>query len=245
MTAEQARIFANLQQDLLQLQGFKPGTTKSLNTGLDSMQHAFPNGTFPLGAVHEFISQGSEGGVATLGFVSALLSSLMESSGVSLWISATRRIFPPALKTFGIEPDKVIFVDLKTDRDVIWAIEESLKCAAITAVVGEVAEIDFTASRRLQLAVEKSRVTGFIHRPDPRKIGSNSFVSRWRVTPLKSHVVQNLPGIGYPAWNVELLKIRNGRPGQWEIIWENRGLHSNGDFETSVSKPAIKTAGVG
>lgn len=39
--------------------------------------------------------------------------------------------------------------------------EEALKCGGLAAVVGEVQDISFTASRRLQLAVEQSGVTGF------------------------------------------------------------------------------------
>jgi protein ImuA len=244
MNAEQARIFANLQQDILHLQGFKPARGVRLDTGLGSMQGAFPNATFPVGAVHEFLSQGNEAGAATLGFVSALLSTLMERSGVALWISTCRKVFPPALRTFGIQPDKVIFLDLKKEREVVWAMEEGLKCAAVTAVIGEVSEIDFTASRRFQLAVEESQVTGFIHRPNAKKITSNAFVSRWRIEPLTSHVANDLPGIGFPKWKVELLKIRNGRPGQWNVIWEHGSFNCTREFDNKESF-TLKTASIG
>ena len=40
--------------------------------------------------------------------------------------------------------------------------EEALKCNRITAVLGEIKEISFKESRRLQLAAEQSRVTGFL-----------------------------------------------------------------------------------
>jgi protein ImuA len=26
-----------------------------------------------------------------------------------------------------------------------------------------------------------------------------------------------MPGVGFPRWNVELLKVRNGKPGSWQI----------------------------
>ena len=41
----------------------------------------------------------------------------------------------------------------------MWAIEEALKCDGLAAVIGEMKELSFTNSRRLQLAVEKSHVT--------------------------------------------------------------------------------------
>jgi protein ImuA len=27
------------------------------------------------------------------------------------------------------------------------------------------------------------------------------------------------PGVGFPRWNVELLKVRNGKPSSWKIEW--------------------------
>ena len=39
-----------------------------------------------------------------------------------------RTIFPPALKSFGIAPDKIIFIDLKKEKEILWAMEEALKC---------------------------------------------------------------------------------------------------------------------
>ena len=37
----------------------------------------------------------------------------------------------------------------------LWVIEEALKCEGLAAVIGEIKELSFTQSRRLQLAVEK------------------------------------------------------------------------------------------
>ena len=99
--------------------------------------------------------------------------------------------------------------------------EEALKCSALTAVIGEMQEISFTASRRLQLAVEQSKVTGFILRNNPQKLNPTACVSRWKITPLISESPNDLPGIGFPHWMVELLRIRNGKCGSWEVKWED------------------------
>ena len=160
-----------------------------------------------------------EGAAATTGFIAGLLSPLMEAGGISVWISAARTLFPPGLKNFGIPPDRFIFVDLKKENDAAWAMEEALKCSALTAVVGEMKEISFTASRRLQLAVEQSQVTGFILRNNSRKPNTTACVSRWRITPLSSESSDDLPGIGFPQWKVELMRIRNGRTGIWTMQW--------------------------
>jgi protein ImuA len=219
-----AEILAELQTDILRLQGFKPADNAAIDWGLGPIKDAFPNSTFPLGAVHEFLSSRPEDAAATSGFIAGLLSSLMGSNGTSLWISASRKLFPPALKSFGIQPDRFIFIDLHKEKDVVWAMDEALKCSTLTTVVGELNDISFTASRRLQLAVEQSQVTGFIIRNKVQQAdnpGTTACVSRWKITPLPSVSIEDLPGIGFPKWRVELLRIRNGKPGVWDVEWIN------------------------
>ncbi|MBC7828238.1 MAG: Error-prone repair protein ImuA [Chitinophagaceae bacterium] len=220
MSATKADIIAQLQKELLPLQGYKPSVGgASLDPGLGAINNAFPNNTFPLGAVHEFCCARAEDVAVTGGFISGILASLMRSGRASLWISRSKTIFPPALKAFGIEPDKIIFINLQKERDILWAMEEALECDGLAAVVGEMQDIGFTASRRLQLAVEQSRVTGFIIRPNPRQVITTACVSRWKITSIPSIMEAGMPGVGFPRWNVELLKVRNGKPGTWQIEW--------------------------
>lgn len=213
-------MFSRLQQDILALQGFRaPAGGRKIDFGLGAMDAAFPNGSFPTGAVHEWVSTDPESAAATTGFMAGLLGKLMGEHGICLWIGIRPIVFATALKAFGIEPHRVIFIDLAREKDVIWAVEEALKCESLAAVVGEIREITFTESRRLQLAVEQSRVTGFLHRINPRAVNTLACVSRWQVTPLASHIEAGMPGVGHPCWRVELQKIRNGEPGQWDMQW--------------------------
>jgi protein ImuA len=215
-----ADIISRLQKEILSLQGFKSLTNVTMNDPIPApIKNAFPNKIFPVGAIHEFLSNGAESAAATNGFTTGLLSALMKNGGAAIWISATRILFPPALKYFGIEPDNIIFIDLKKERDILWAMEEALKCGGLAAVIGEMQELSFIASRRLQLAVEQSRVTGFVLRRNPRNQNTNACVTRWKITPMPSQPEEDLPGVGYPRWNVELLKVRNGKPGSWQIEW--------------------------
>ena len=220
MSSAIADIIARLQREILPLQGYKPHpNAESIDVGLGRIKQAFPNNTFPLGAVHEFCCTGAEDVSATAGFIAAILGSLMRDGGVALWISSSRTVFPPSLQSFSIQPDKIVFIDLKKQKDVMWAMEEALKCDGLAAVVGEISEVSFTASRRLQLAVEKSRVTGFLVRINPRNINTTACVTRWKISCLPSMLHDQMPGVGFPKWHVELLKVRNGRPGYWQVEW--------------------------
>jgi protein ImuA len=228
-----------LQSEILSLQGLRPAQNPIIDLTLGPLRNAFPNTSFPTAAIHEFITENKETAAVTTGFISGILSSLMKptsrQAGTVMWIGTSPKIFPPALKTFGIEPDRFIFVDIKKEKDIAWAMDEALKCDALSAVVGEMQDLSFTESRRLQLAVEKSRVTGFVLRTNPRKIGTTACVSRWKITSLHSGSIDGMPGVGSPQWKVELLRIRNGKPGTWELRWENGNFSSVGK---EVSKEA-------
>lgn len=240
MKVRNKEIIEQLKKQVLAIQGLKrPLGVEYPNMGLGEIEKAFPGSMFPFGLVHEFISPNPESASATNGFISGLLGKLINSRGLCLWISSRRTIFPAALKMFNIKPDQVIFIDLKTDKDVLWAVEEALKSEALSAVVGEVKELDFTQSRKLQLAVEKSRVTGFIHRYQPRTENSVTCVTRWKITPLPSSSIDNLPGLGFPRWHVDLTKVRNGTPDCWNVEWVNNEFRqiANNDLKV-VSSPA-------
>ena len=242
MPSTKENIIAQLQKDILPLQGFKPTSNGcGVDVRLGPIKDAFPNAIFPLGAVHEFISIGAEDVSASGGFIAGILSSLMHSDATCLWISSSRTVFPPALKSFGIDPDKIIFVDLHKERDVLWAMEEALKCNGLAAVVGEMQELSFMASRRLQLAVEQSRITGFILRRNPRHLNTTACVTRWKITSLPSVLANDMPGVGFPRWNVELLKVRNGKPGTWTIEWAAGKFNHIFQFASMVREQQKKT----
>lgn len=229
-SVKRSDIIAELRANILRLEGFRPENNALTDVGLGPIKDAFPNASFPLGAVHEFLSARAEDAAVSCGFIAGLLAPLMGANGTSLWISSSRTLFPPALKTFGIQPDRFIFLDLQREKDVIWAMDEALKCGALSAVIGEMQDISFINSRRFQLAVEQSQVTGFILRHNSRKPNITACVSRWRITSLPSDrrvsgMADDLPGVGFPRWRVELLRMRNGGSGMWDVTWKEGGFH--------------------
>ncbi|MEZ0453009.1 ImuA family protein [Sphingobacterium thalpophilum] len=223
---EKQALISKLKKDLLLWQGIPQRSADLLQMGLGPLEEAFPNGVFPRGAIHEFVSFDRIGAAVSCGFISTLLGKLMQNHGVCIWISTFHTLFPASLKTFGVVPEDVIFVCMQRENDVLWAMEEALKCEGITAVLAEVHHLNFVQSRRLQLAVEKSRVTGFILQHNPRQLGATTCAARWKISSLPSITVDGLPGIGYPGWNVELLKVRNGQPGCWQFCWTANGFEA-------------------
>jgi protein ImuA len=240
MNSSKNAVLAALQKEILSLQGMaKTPGAPAVDMGLGPIENAFPGHSFPMAAVHEFVSYSSEDAAATNGFISGVLSRFMQNGGACLWVSTSRTIYPPALKLFGIEPDRVIFIDLMWNREALWVIEEALKCASLAAVVGECRDLDFTQSRRLQLAVEKSKVPGFIHRCYPKTENTVACATRWKIKPVMSRAEDGLPGVGFPCWEVALTKVRNGYPGVWTLYWKQGQFYIARPDAAPVAVPGV------
>lgn len=219
-------VLAYLKQKIQGLEVYKQPLSGCIATGIEEIDQSLPCGSLPLAAIHEFITENAEEGAAASGFLSGLLSSITKKDGYIVWIVKTLNVFPPSLKCFGLNPDRIIFMELPKEKEALWAMEDALRCEGLAAVVCEVSDPDLTATRRMQIAVEKSGVTGFILRMNPKKTGSTACVTRWHVKPLPSFLTEGLPGVGFPRWQVELVKVRNGRPGSWQIEWRAGKFHS-------------------
>jgi protein ImuA len=97
-----------------------------------------------------------------------------------------------------------------------------LRHGALGAVVGEIAALSMTASRRLQLAGEASGVIGIAIRRWRRLAEAAAFgqptaaVTRWRVSALPSTPLP-VPGIGRSQWRLELIRCRGGESADFVV----------------------------
>lgn len=233
--ADKIALARQLQAGINAMQGMGKITHEPAQAGLAPFTEAFPGNVFPLGAVHECISYAPSHAAATTGFISAIAGKLAKEGGLTLWVAGGRKLFPAGLKQFGLEPDRIVFISTTRPGEALWIIEEALRCEALTAVIGEVRELGFTASRRLQLAVEKSGVTGFLHRYCPKAENAVACTTRWKITALPSGIEQGLPGVGHSSWDVQLLKVRNGKPHAWQVSWQGKSFTQLSD--TSLALP--------
>jgi protein ImuA len=220
-----ADTISHLRNEILTLQGFRPAsTTAQTDFGLGPIACSFPNNTFPFSALHDFICESPQEIAASGAFITGLLCSVINKEGVSLWIGTRHLIFPPALKSFGVDPDRIIFINTRNEKETIWTVEEALRSNALKCVVGQSQELSFTQSRRLQLAIEQSGVGCFLLRYRPRNL-TTAATTRWHIKPLSSSVEDDLPGVGYPQWQANLLKVRGGKPGSWTLEWKHGRFH--------------------
>jgi len=134
------------------------------------------------------------------------------------------RVHPPGLPT-----GDLIHVEARDARDALWAMEEGLRCSALSCVIGEIwgdpRALDFTATRRLAVASERSGTPCWLVR-----LGGTANLSgarmRWRIASapsLANPLDAKAPGV--PAWDAELFRARGAPPGRWSVAHEADSFH--------------------
>ena len=159
-----------------------------------------------------------------------LLLATVDTAKPLLWVQErmavleSGRVYPP-----GLPSQDIIHVEVRDSRDALWAMEEGLRCSALSCVIGELwgdpRALDFTATRRLAVAAERSGVAAFLIR-----LGGHANLSgarmRWRVASapsLPNDLDPRAPGAA--AWDAELFRARSMPPGRWTLAHEQGAVH--------------------
>ncbi len=236
------QILAGLRERIRRIEGVGEAAGHGiLALGMEAVDRLLPEGGLALAGVHEV--RGSGDGAAT-GFCAALLARLSRVDGRPiLWLERGEDLYMPGLARFGLKPGAVLTVSgISRDADMLWALEEALHCGALSAVVGEIRAADFTASRRLQLAAEAGGVTALLL-SEGQGGGAATALSRWQVTSAPS-LGDGMPGVGWPCWQVELVRCRNGRPAAWTVLWGQDGWAAvEGMTDGAELNPGIRMMG--
>ena len=169
-------------------------------------------------------------GEAANGFVGALLARIAGAHGAALWCGRANHPYMPGLAAFGADPNRLIFARTSTDIETLWAMEEGLRCPALTVVVGALTSLNLTEGRRLQLAAERHGVTAVVLHRTYRAQESNpapgAAATRWNISPL--------PGasgdLHRTRWRVERLRCRGAMPGEFTMEWS----HATGDLAVAA-----------
>ncbi|PWC39901.1 hypothetical protein TSO352_02780 [Azospirillum sp. TSO35-2] len=246
---------AELRARIRRIEGAGGEGGRTLPFGVEAVDGHLPDGGLPLGCLHAVTAEDAGAGTA---FAAALLARLATPRAPVLWILRGRDLHAPGLAAYGLTPDRLVAVRAVRAVDALWAMEEALRCSALSAVLGELGAVDLTASRRLQLAAESSGVTGLLLDLGPaRRQGGakpetiSAAVTRWRLEAAPSRddaedaawrpaegLPERLgPGLGTPRWRVALERCRAGRPGHWVLGWERGVWREMGDDAVTGRRP--------
>ena len=178
--------------------------------GLAPLDAALPGGGLARGAVHAVIGSAA-------GAFAVLVTGRID--GAVLWCvdaGARAGLYGPGLAALGLDPARLIVARCVDRTDMLWAMEEGLRCPALAMVIGEPSgALDLTASRRLQLAAEAGGGLGLVLGRDGESLAPNALESRWRINAAPSRA-----GWG---WRVTLERCRGAAAaagGQWMVEWD-------------------------
>jgi protein ImuA len=123
------------------------------------------------------------------------------------------------LDAFGLAPERLVTVSVTHRRDLLWGMEEALRCRAVGVVIGEMRadKIDEIAVRRLSLAAGESGALALLLRAAP-PADSSTAATRWIVGAAPSAIA---PGPGAPRFAAHLVRNRRGPVGSWILEWSD------------------------
>lgn len=211
----------SLRAQIEKIVGRSRRTKSVLPFGIAEIDSRLPGGGMARGALHEVAGGGNgaiDGAAAAL-FAAGIAA---RTTGKTLWCITRPDLFAPALAQAGLSPDRVVYVEAGDDKTVLACMEEGLRHGGLGAVVGEIARLSMTASRRLQLAAEGTGTIGLALRRWRRHTDASDFgaptaaMTRWRVSVLPSETLP-VPGVGRHRWLVELIRARAGESADFEL----------------------------
>lgn len=221
MSAAREHVIADLRERISALEGGSSRKGGYLPFGVPEMDAVLPGGGLSFGSIHEFAGGGSgtvDGAAAAL-FAAGIAA---RTTGHVVWCLTRPDLFFPALAQAGLHHDRVVFVEADKEEDVLASMEEALSYGGLGAVVGELVRLPMVASRRLQLAAEKTGTMGIVVRRWRRQTEANDFgqptasTTRWRVSVLPSEELP-VPGVGQARWFLELMRSRAGECAEFVV----------------------------
>jgi protein ImuA len=193
-------------------------------------------GGLATGALHEIAAARETETAAASGFALALAArSRREARGGSqdagtgaavVWIAEDLSLaengapYGPGLDEAGIAPERLLMVTAARGREVLWAMEEALRCRAVGAVIGEIRArgVDVVATRRLSLAAAAGNTLALLLRTAPDEEPSAA-ATRWIVGAAPSSPSPH--GVGPPRLAARLVRNRRGHLGAWSVEWNS------------------------
>jgi protein ImuA len=215
-------MLATLRQTLQRLE--RPATLAddpgSRTFGIAPLDAALGGG-LARGALHE-IAAVSESHIATAsGFALGLTGPGRSVVWIGPDMAALESGAPcgPGLDSFGLAPERLITVAAANSGDLVWTMEEALRCRAVGAVIGELRHIhpDMVTLRRLSLAAAAHGALALLLRAQPTHDASTA-VTRWIVGAAPS---QSRFGPDAPRMTAQLVRNRRGLLGSWMLEWSS------------------------
>lgn len=169
-------------------------------SGSPELDAALPGGGWQSGTIVELMP--TQTGIGELRLLMPALARITRADRYVALISPPYIPFAPALSQHGVQLERLLVIQAQKPADILWAFEQTLRCKSFAAAVAWPLTIRDREIRRLQLAAEAGRSTGFLYRPPAAARESSPAALRLR---LQANQESGL--------ELEILKCRGGRSG--------------------------------
>lgn len=144
-----------------------------------------------------------------------------QTAGPLLWIRPNwtqDRLNPDGFSHL-IDPARLIFVDVKSEQDALWCLEDSLRAGTLPLIIGELSALPtLTHVRRMHLAAEQGTKEGgtapvgllLTHGAG----GAPGVETRWHMAPQHSET--------RALWHLRRERARTDPPMDWQITEDTR-----------------------
>ena len=220
--------------------------------GLVAPIDAALGGGLACGALHEFAPIAPIHLASTSGFAMALAARAGGERRQVLWIATDYAVcegggpYGPGLDLFGLVPARLLVLRVGKPVDVLWAMEEALRCRALACVIAELTGdgvvANLTATRRLALAAREgvsAQNSGFglLVRHKVTAMPSAA-ATRWEIAAASSQP-DAYGGLGRARFDLSLRKNRRGASGRWIIEWDHHERAFQQAVPVAVAAPAF------
>ena len=208
------QLAADLRQQLDRVDWAQPpvaaedGRTarRLFSSGFAELDALLPRGGFPAGVLVEWLSEFEGGGAATLALLVA--SHAAQQGGVIVAIDVTGEFYLPAAEALGLDLERLVVIRGDSDDDLLWALDQSLRCPAVAAVWAPLERLERRLAarhlRRWQLAAERGGGLGLLMRPASVQGRPSWAEARFLVRPLPAE--HSTPA----TWNLQV-ELTRGR----------------------------------
>lgn len=216
-SSSRGEIVETLRDRLYKLQTARR-PAEVFSCGCTALDRALPGRGLHRGTLVEYLAHIGSGATAL-----ALIAGreACREGGALVVVDRQRTFHPPAAANLGIELANVIFVRPTTRKDFCWALNQSLSCQGIGAVVCWPERLDSNTFRQWQLAAENAGTLGLLIRP-PNVRGQPSWSelqllveARPVAAASSTRSLAAMPATTASArqLRVEIVRCRNGNPG--------------------------------
>ena len=203
----------------LEISGRKTSAgSRPLSSGCQAMDRHLPGGGYQGGTIVEYLRSQPACGANYLA-LSAARHAMNANQRFLVVVDLAQQFYPPAAVAMGIDLQRLVLVRPKSAADALWAIDQSLRCSAVAAVMAEVDQMDDRAARRVQLAAEQGGGLGLLVRGSSARSQPSWAEVQWIVRPLHCESADDGHN-KYPhsvaasrQVHLQLIRARGGRAG--------------------------------